>query len=156
MQVVFSKEDVSEIRSFVGKVFSLLSEIPGASNDASFQDHRLRLTNQTVDEIVASADKEVNKEFMRFSVVEDSVIVEAKPEVLKAAFDLVIDQYSIIVEVAIAVYPVVRLLKRLIIGFAEKAEQTVRRFSRPETDEEKAKRLQKEEGLRKAMAAERK
>lgn len=125
MDIIFSKADQANSVEFKKQLITLLKPLPfGAAFVSAMEEDtgpfNISLYQQAIDASQVS-----------FTYLDDgSLRIWINPEATKAALDLVIDQYALLLEIAIAVYPVLRLMKRLFTEFGEKLGKFAERFER--------------------------
>ena len=127
MKITFTAAELTAIRETNLKVARLLSELPG--------------TEAVVSQMREQAHNPIDpQELMRFldsSQVEiywendaGDLTIWINPEAVSEALDLVVSQYGIAVEIGVALYPVLRLAKRLVTDFTDKLVNFGERFAR--------------------------
>ena len=126
MQVIFTAAEQQSTREFNRKLGRLLRDLPGAGDVAS---QLIESSYEPIDyqKLTRHLDSS------QFTMQEDeagNLVVWINPEATAAAMDLMLEQYSIVIEIGIALYPIARLAKRLISGFAEKCVEFGQRFQR--------------------------
>ena len=126
MQVIFTAAEQQSTREFNRKLGRLLRDLPGAGDIAS---QLIESSYEPIDyqKLTRHLDSS------QFTMQEDeagNLVVWINPEATAAAMDLMLEQYSIVIEIGIALYPIARLAKRLIGGFAEKCVEFGQRFQR--------------------------
>ena len=126
MQVIFTAAEQQSTREFNRKLGRLLRDLPGAGDVAS---QLIESSYEPIDyqKLTRHLDSS------QFTMQEDeagNLVVWINPEATAAAMDLMLEQYSIVIEIDVALYPIARLAKRLIGGFAEKCVEFGQRFQR--------------------------
>ena len=127
MKITFTAAELTAIRETNLKVARLLSELPG--------------TEAVVSQMREQAHNPIDpQELMRFldsSQVEiywendaGDLTIWINPEAVSEALDLVVSQYSIVVEIGVALYPIARLAKRMLKDLGEKFISFGSRFAR--------------------------
>ena len=128
MKLTFTAAELTAIRQTNLKIAHLLGELPG--------------TEFIVSQLREQADTPIDpQELMRFldqtqvkiywdGESGNDLSVWVNPEAVEAALDLVVSQYGIAIEIGIALYPVLRLAKRLVTDFTDKLVSFGERFAR--------------------------
>lgn len=128
MKITFAAAELTAIRETNLKVARLLSELPG--------------TEAVVSQMREQAHNPIDpQELMRFldqtqvkiywdGESGNDLSVWVNPEAVEAALDLVVSQYGIAIEIGVALYPVLRLAKRLVTDFTDKLVSFGERFAR--------------------------
>ena len=126
MQVIITRTEQESGRHFNRKLASLLKDLPGTEKV------RAELIEQStqpidLDKIAATIDPS------QLTITEDeqgNLIIWINSDAVTDAMDLMLDQYGIIVEIGVALYPIARLAKRLFKEFEAKAITFSERFAR--------------------------
>ena len=128
MKLTFTAAELTAIRQTNLKIARLLSELPG--------------TEAVVSQMREQAHNPIDpQELMRFldqtqvkiywdGESGNDLSVWVNPEAVEAALDLVVSQYGIAIEIGVALYPVLRLAKRLVTDFTDKLVSFGERFAR--------------------------
>lgn len=127
MKLTFTAAELTAIRQTNLKIARLLGELPG--------------TEFIVSQLREQADTPIDPH--EIMLVLDSSQVEIywendfgdltiwiNPEAVSEALDLVVSQYSIVVEIGVALYPIARLAKRMLKDLGEKFISFGSRFAR--------------------------
>ena len=126
MQVIITRTEQESGRHFNRKLASLLKGLPGTEKV------RAELIEQStqpidLDKIAAAIDPS------QLTITEDgqgNLIIWINSDAVTDAMDLMLDQYGIIVEIGVALYPIARLAKRLFKEFEAKCSEFGKRFQR--------------------------
>lgn len=126
MQIIITAAEQQSSRNFNRRLGRLIGSLPGADKMAAA--------------LIEAADEPVDFVAIRkaidpaqFTITEGNdgdVVIWINPEAIDGAFDLVLEQYSIMIEIGIALYPIARLAKRLLTGLGEKFVEFAKRFER--------------------------
>ena len=127
MKLTFAAAELTAIRQTNLKIARLLGELPG--------------TEFIVSQLREQADTPIDpQELMRFLDQTQVKIywendagdltIWINPEAVSEALDLVVSQYSIVVEIGVALYPIARLAKRMLKDLGEKFISFGSRFAR--------------------------
>lgn len=126
MQVIITRTEQESARHFNRKLASLLKGLPGTEKvRAELIEQSTQLID--LDKIAATIDPS------QLTITEDeqgNLIVWINSDAVTDAMDLMLDQYGIIVEIGVALYPIARLAKRLFKEFGEKMVNFGERFAR--------------------------
>lgn len=126
MQIVFTAAEQGSTRQFNRKLGRLLRELPGADKianelvESSYEPINFEKINREID----------TSQFKISEGDEGSLVVWINPEATSAAMDLALEQYGVVIEIGIALYPIARLTKRLLTGLSEKFIGFGKRFER--------------------------
>ena len=126
MQVIITRTEQESGRHFNRKLASLLKGLPGT---AKVRAELIEQSTQLIDldKIAATIDPS------QLTITEDeqgNLIVWINSDAVTDAMDLMLDQYGIIVEIGVALYPIARLAKRLFKEFEAKVITFSERFAR--------------------------
>lgn len=124
MKIVFTAAEQTSFRNLNKKLADLIGTIPGCGKAAS-------AIREQADEPIdfKSFARKINSEQVALSTDESGdLVLWINPETVEASIELAVEQYSIGIEIACALYPVFRLAKRLFAGFAEKMNTFAKRF----------------------------
>ena len=126
MQVIITRTEQESARHFNRKLASLLKGLPGTEKvRAELIEQSTQLID--LDKIAATIDPS------QLTITEDeqgNLIVWINSDAVTDAMDLMLDQYGIIVEIGVALYPIARLAKRLFKEFEAKVITFSERFAR--------------------------
>ena len=126
MQVIITRTEQESGRHFNRKLASLLKDLPGTEKvRAELIEQSTQLID--LDKIAATIDPS------QLTITEDeqgNLIVWINSDAVTEAMDLMLDQYGIIVEIGVALYPIARLAKRLFKEFGEKMVNFGERLAR--------------------------
>lgn len=124
MKIVFTAAEQTSFRNLNKKLADLIGTIPGCGKAAS------AIREQADEPIDFKAfARKINSEQVALSTDESGdLVLWINPETVEASIELAVEQYSIGIEIACALYPVFRLAKRLFTGFAEKMNTFAKRF----------------------------
>ena len=127
MKLTFTAAELTAIRQTNLKIARLLGELPGTEFIVS----QLREQADTpIDprEIMLALDSSQVKIYWENDAGDLTIWIN--PEAVSEALDLVVSQYSIVVEIGVALYPIARLAKRLVTDFTDKLVSFGERFAR--------------------------
>lgn len=124
MKIIITAAEQTSFRNLNKKMADLIGTIPGCGKAAS------AIREQADEPIDFKAfARKINSEQVALSTDESGdLVLWINPETVEASIELAVEQYSISIEIACALYPVFRLAKRLFTGFAEKMETFAMRF----------------------------
>lgn len=127
MQVIITRTEQETGRNFNRKLASLLKSLPGTE-----QIRKELIESSYTDLDLAAIEAALDPQQIRITTnsEDDSVTIWINPEAIQEAMDLVLDQYGIIIEIGVALYPIARLAKRLFKEFGEKMISFGERFVR--------------------------
>ena len=113
MQVIITREEQTSIHSFNLRFYQAIVALPNHGLDLKALRTKLNAPLD-LDELNAKFD------MRQFNVQRDaatgSLIINISTEVIQSSLDYTIDQYKLIIDIGIALYPMVRLAKRLVVG----------------------------------------
>ena len=127
MKLTFAAAELTAIRQTNLKIARLLSELPGTEFIVS----QLReQADAPIDphEIMLGLDSSQVKIYWENDAGDLTIWIN--PEAVSEALDLVVSQYSIVVEIGVALYPIARLAKRMLKDLGEKFISFSERFAR--------------------------
>ena len=127
MKLTFAAAELTAIRQTNLKIARLLGELPGTEFIVS----QLREQADTpIDphEIMLNLDSSQVEIYWENDAGDLTIWIN--PEAVSEALDLVVSQYSIVVEIGVALYPIARLAKRLVTDFTDKLVSFGERFAR--------------------------
>ncbi len=118
MKIIVSAAEVANNRMMSHRIADLLTSVPGTDK------MRCELRrNADADIDFEAIAKQINPEMFSITAGDDGdVIVWISPVAMEKANELIIEQYSAIIEIGIALYPVIRMVKRMMGDFTKKAE----------------------------------
>lgn len=126
MQFIITPSELEASRRFNIKLAGLLKGIPGTD-----EIRKELITNAEAPLDLDKIEREIDPSQLRVDMdSEGNLVVWVNPEASVAAMDLMLNQYSIFVEIGVALYPIARLAKRLFTEFGEKAKAFGKRFER--------------------------
>lgn len=124
MKIIFTAAEQTSFRTLNKKLADLIGTIPGYGDVAKAIKEK---ADTPID--FKSFARKINSEQVALSTDESGdLVLWINPETVEQAIELAVEQYSIAIEIACALYPVTRLAKRLFTGFAEKMETFAMRF----------------------------
>jgi hypothetical protein len=127
MKLTFTAAELTAIRQTNLKIARLLSELPGTEFIVS----QLREQADTpIDPHKIMLDLDSSQVEIYWANDAGDLTIWINPEAVSEALDLVVSQYSIVVEIGVALYPVLRLAKRLVTDFTDKLVSFGERFAR--------------------------
>ena len=127
MKLTFAAAELTAIRQTNLKIARLLGELPGTEFIVS----QLREQADTpIDPHEIMLDLDSSQVEIYWENDAGDLTIWINPEAVSEALDLVVSQYSIVVEIGVALYPVLRLAKRLVTDFTDKLVSFGERFAR--------------------------
>ena len=127
MKLTFTAAELTAIRQTNLKIARLLGELPGTEFIVS----QLREQADTpIDPHEIMRDLDSSQVEIYWANDAGDLTIWINPEAVSEALDLVVSQYSIVVEIGVALYPVLRLAKRLVTDFTDKLVSFGERFAR--------------------------
>ena len=127
MKLTFTAAELTAIRQTNLKIARLLGELPGTEFIVS----QLREQADTpIDPHEIMLDLDSSQVEIYWENDAGDLTIWINPEAVSEALDLVVSQYSIVVEIGVALYPVLRLAKRLVTDFTDKLVSFGERFAR--------------------------
>ena len=126
MQVIITVAEQQASRDFGRRIGRLLRDLPGASEISK---ELMSSSFEPIDfEAVAKATDPT--QFKMHADEDGNIVIWINPEATAAAMDLAAEQYGVVVEIGVALYPILRLAKRLMTELSEKATEFGKRFVR--------------------------
>lgn len=125
MEIIFTAAEQQATRSFNRKLSRLIGNVPGAGKIA---EDLLKSSEEPIDFVTLR--RTIDSTQLTISLEDGSLRLWINPEATEAALELALDQYSLVMEIGIALYPIARLAKRLFAEFAGKMEAFASRFTR--------------------------
>lgn len=127
MKLTFTANELSSIRQTNLKIARLIGELPGAEAVA----RQLREQAETpINPEKIMRDLDPSQVKIYWEDESDDLSIWINPEAVSEALDLVVDQYSIVVEIGVALYPIIRLAKRMLTDLGKKFADFGERFAR--------------------------
>jgi hypothetical protein len=127
MKLTFTAAELTAIRQTNLKIARLLSELPGTEFIVS----QLREQADTpIDPHKIMLDLDSSQVEIYWANDAGDLTIWINPEAVSEALDLVVSQYSIVVEIGVALYPIARLAKRMLKDLGEKFISFGSRFAR--------------------------
>jgi hypothetical protein len=126
MQVIITRTEMDQSRQFNRKLAALLKGLPGT------EEARAKLIKQSCEPIDLDAiEAALDPSQIRVTMDDDeNLVVWINSDAIASGMDLMLDQYGIIIEIGVALYPIARLAKRLFKEFGEKMVNFGERFAR--------------------------
>lgn len=126
MQVIITRTEMDHSRRFNRKLASLLKGLPGT------EEARAMLIKQSCEPIDLDAiEAALDPSQIRVTMDDDeNLVVWINSDAIASGMDLMLDQYGIIIEIGVALYPIARLAKRLFTEFGDKMVAFGKRFER--------------------------
>lgn len=126
MQVIITRTEMDQSRQFNRKLATLLKGLPGT------EEARAMLIKQSCEPIDLDAiEAALDPSQIRVTMDDDeNLVVWINSDAIASGMDLMLDQYGIIIEIGVALYPIARLAKRLFTEFGEKMVAFGKRFER--------------------------
>ena len=127
MKLTFTTAELTAIRQTNLKIAHLIGELPGAEAVA----RQLREQAETpINPEKIMRDLDPSQVKIYWEDESDDLSIWINPEAVSEALDLVVDQYSIVVEIGVALYPIIRLAKRMLTDLGKKFADFGERFAR--------------------------
>ena len=127
MKLTFTAAELTAIRQTNLKIARLLGELPGTEFIVS----QLREQADTpIDPHEIMRDLDSSQVEIYWANDVGDLTIWINPEAVSEALDLVVSQYSIVVEIGVALYPIARLAKRMLKDLGEKFISFGSRFAR--------------------------
>ena len=127
MKLTFTAAELTAIRQTNLKIARLLGELPGTEFIVS----QLREQADTpIDPHKVMLDLDSSQVEIYWANDAGDLTIWINPEAVSEALDLVVSQYSIVVEIGVALYPIIRLAKRMLTDLGKKFADFGERFAR--------------------------